>query len=126
MFTESIVFPITHLGIVFNTLGSFILVCVAAPLLTLWKIPPTNKPIALSSKVVENAMTMLIYQTSLTLVTLIMTNNFRRHLMVWKIFAPRFMLNAFILFLMNVVLTFVSVGYSSVKVVSRWYQVFGA
>jgi phosphatidylinositol glycan class O len=126
MFTETIVFPVTHLAILLNTLGPFVLVAIAIPLLTLWKITPTNKPIALSSKIVENAMTMLIYQTSLTLVTLIMTNNFRRHLMVWKIFAPRFMLNAIILFLMNVILTFVSVGYSSVKVVSRWYDVFGA
>lgn len=126
MFTETIVFPVTHLAILLNTLGSFILVAIAIPLLTLWKIPPTNKPVALSSKIVENALTVLIYQTSLTLVTLIMTNNFRRHLMVWKIFAPRFMLNALILVLFNVVLTFVSVGYSSVKVVSRWYEVFGA
>lgn len=125
MFTETISFPITHLAIVLNTLGPFILVSVAVPLLTLWKIPPTNKPVALSSKIAENAMTMLIYQTCLTLVTLIMTNNFRRHLMVWKIFAPRFMLNAIILILMNLVLTFVSVGYASMKVVSRWYNVFG-
>lgn len=125
-FTETITFPFTHLSIILNTFGSFILVSISIPLLTLWKISPTNKPIALSSKIVENAMTMLIYQTSLTLVTLIMTNHFRRHLMVWKIFAPRFMLNAIILFLMNVTLTFISVGYSSVKVVSRWYDVFGA
>lgn len=125
MFTETITFPFTHLAIILNTLGSFILVAIAIPLLTLWKIPPTNKPVALSSKIAENAMTMLIYQTCLTLVTLIMTNNFRRHLMVWKIFAPRYMLNAIILFLLNVILTFISVGYSSVKVVSRWYQVFG-
>lgn len=126
MFTETIVFPVTHLAILLNTLGAFILAAIAIPLLTLWKIPPTNKPVALSSKIVENALTVLIYQTSLTLVTLIMTNNFRRHLMVWKIFAPRFMLNAIILVLLNVILTFISVGYSSVKVVSRWYEVFGA
>lgn len=125
MFTESIMFPITHFGILLNTLGSFILVCVAVPLLTLWKIPPTNKPVALSSKIAENAMTMLIYQTCLTIVTLVTTNNFRRHLMVWKIFAPRFMLNALILFLMNCVLTFISVGYASYRVVSRWYDVYG-
>jgi phosphatidylinositol glycan class O len=125
MFTETITFPFTHLALVLNTLGPFILVATAIPLLTLWKIPPTNKPIALSSKIVEAAMTMLIYQTSLTLITLIMTNNFRRHLMVWKIFAPRFMLNALILFLMNIVLTFVSVGWSSVKVVTRWYDQYG-
>lgn len=125
MFTETIVFPITHFGILLNTLGSFILVCVAIPLLTLWKIPPTNKPVALSSKIAENAMTMLIYQTCLTIITLITTNHFRRHLMVWKIFAPRFMLNALILFMMNVVLTFVSVGYASYKVISRWYDVYG-
>lgn len=125
MFTETITFPVTHLAIVLNTLGSFILTAIAVPLLILWKIPPTNKPVALSSKIAEASMTMLIYQTSLTLVTLIMTNNLRRHLMVWKIFAPRYMLNALILVLLNVILTFVSVGYSSVKVVSRWYEVFG-
>ncbi|KGK39776.1 hypothetical protein JL09_g1120 [Pichia kudriavzevii] len=125
MFTETISFPITHLAIILNTLGSFILVALAVPLLSLWKIPPTNKPVALVSKIAEGSMTMLIYQTCLTLVTLITTNNLRRHLMVWKIFAPRFMLNALILFLMNIILTFVSVGYASVKVILRWYSVFG-
>lgn len=125
MFTETISFPFTHLAIILNTLGPFILIAVAIPLLVIWKIPPTKKPITLCSKIVENSMTVLIYQTILTLVTLVMTNHLRRHLMVWKIFAPRFMLNALILFLFNIILTFISVGYSSVNAVLRWYQVFG-
>ncbi|KAG7728759.1 hypothetical protein KL933_001992 [Ogataea haglerorum] len=123
--TESIVFPFTHLCILMDTLGPFIIVCLCIALMCLWKIPPTSKAISLISKIVENSSTLLIYQSCLTLSTLIMTNHFRRHLMVWKIFAPRFMLNGIILITMNVILSLVTVGFATGRVIKRWNQVFG-
>lgn len=120
MLTKTITFPFTHLTILLNTLGPFILVGLAIPMLSLWRIPPTQKPIGLISKVVENGMTLIIYQTFLTLSTLVMSNHFRRHLMVWKIFAPRFMLNSMVLILFNVVVTCIAVGYATFNSLKRW------
>ncbi|GMF25389.1 unnamed protein product [[Candida] boidinii] len=125
LLTETILFPITHIAIILETFGSFIIIYLSIPLLTLWKIPPNNKPIALISKIVENATSLMIYQLCLTLSTLIMTAHFRRHLMVWKIFAPRFMLNAMLVILMNIIVTFISVGFVSSRVIKHWYQIFG-
>ncbi|GMG40490.1 unnamed protein product [Ambrosiozyma monospora] len=123
---DRVMSPWNEATIVLDTFGPFIIVCVSIALLTLWKIPPTNKPITLIAKVVSTVTSLLIYQLCLTLSTLIMANNFRRHLMVWKIFAPRFMLNAMILILMNFILTGVTVFFASRKVIKRWYEVFGA
>lgn len=120
MLTKEITFPLTHLTILLNTFGPFILIGIAIPLLSLWKISPTQKPIGLVSRVVENGTTLLIYQTFLTLSTLVMSNHFRRHLMVWKIFAPRFMLNSMILILLNVVITCISIGYTTFNSLKRW------
>ncbi|ODV88010.1 hypothetical protein CANARDRAFT_193846 [[Candida] arabinofermentans NRRL YB-2248] len=125
LLTETIVFPFTHIAIALNTFGPFIIVGLCVALLSLWKIPPTAKPISLISKIVENSTSLLIYQLCLTLSTLIMANHFRRHLMVWKIFAPRFMLNAMILIVLNVVLTLITVGFASGTVIKRWYKMFG-
>ncbi|CDK27793.1 unnamed protein product [Kuraishia capsulata CBS 1993] len=123
---EKITFPFTHLTVILNTLGPFIIVSLCVALLSIWKITPTNKPITLFSRIVENATGILIYQSCLTLSTLIMAAHFRRHLMVWKIFAPRFMLNGLIIICMNIVLTFVTVGVGSGKVVKRWNELFGS
>jgi len=55
-----------------------------------------------------------------------MTNHFRRHLMVWKIFAPRYMLNGMVLIVLNLVVVFVCVGFAAPRVIRRWYDAFGA
>lgn len=120
MLTKTITFPFTHLTILLNTFGPFILIGLAVPLLSLWRISPTQKPIGLISKVVENGTTLIIYQTFLTLSTLIMSNHFRRHLMVWKIFAPRFMLNSIILILLNIVITCIGIGYTTFNSLKKW------
>ncbi|KAI0464409.1 hypothetical protein LJB42_002023 [Komagataella kurtzmanii] len=125
MMTEKITFPFTHIGIIFNTLGPFIIVYLSVPLLVLWKIPPTNKPISLIGKVAENCTALSAYQTCLTLSTLIMTANFRRHLMVWKIFAPRFMLNGILTILLNVVVFGVGFYIALGRIVRKINNIFG-
>lgn len=123
--TETITFPFTHICVLLDTLGPFILLSIGVTLLTFWKRSPGNKPGTLMSKVVENATSLIIYQVTLTLSTMIMTNHFRRHLMVWKIFAPRYMLNALILIVMNVIIVFVTIGFACPRVLQRWADVFG-
>lgn len=123
--TETIWFPFTHLNIVLNTFGLFIIVALAIPLITLWKIPPSNKPITVLSQIITNATTMVTYQMVVSLSLLIFAAHFRRHLMVWKVFAPRFMLSGMLVIVLNVVLVLVTLWFGTGKVVTQVNRIFG-
>lgn len=125
MTTESITFPFTHLNIALNTFGSFIIVCLAIPLITLWRIVPSNKPITVLSQIITNITTLLTYQIIISLSSLVFAANFRRHLMVWKIFAPRFMFSGMLLIVLNIVLIFVTLLFGTGKVVTQVNRIFG-
>jgi len=123
--TEKITFPFTHLAIVLNTFGPFIIVAISISLITLWKIPPSFKPISLYGKIIENCGTLLIYETLVTLSTLIFAAVFRRHLMVWKIFAPRFMFAGLVQIAINVVLVTITIGFSCGRLILQINRIFG-
>lgn len=61
---------------------------------------------------VLGSLGLQLYFSLTTLTTMIFATHFRRHLMVWKIFAPRFMCAAFILLVVDVAVlfSFVCVG----------------
>lgn len=125
MTTETITLPFTHLNIVLNTFGSFIIVCLAVPLITLWRIPPSNKPITVLSQIITNVTTLLSYQTFTSTSSFIFAAHFRRHLMVWKIFAPRFMLGGLLLVVTNLTLIFLTLWLGTGKVLSQVNRIFG-
>ncbi|VVT48553.1 uncharacterized protein SAPINGB_P001835 [Magnusiomyces paraingens] len=90
--SSTIIFPFTHLALILNTFAPQIIVSLAVPLLLLWKIPPSKTPTTLLQLVSKSGITLILYQATITLSTMVFALHFRRHLMVWKIFAPRFML----------------------------------
>lgn len=124
MTNETIIFPFTHLNILLNTFGSFIIVCLSAPLITLWKIPPSSKHITLLSQIITVTTTILTYQTLLSVSSFIFTAHFRRHLMVWKIFAPRFMLNGLLLVLINVVMVVLTLWFGTRRILTQVNRIF--
>lgn len=123
--TQSIVFPFTHLNILLNTFGSFFIVCISLPLITLWRLPPTAKPITILSQIVTNVTTLMTYQTMTSIMSFIFVAHFRRHLMVWKVFAPRFMLSALLLIVFNVTLTLVTMWFSTRRLLTQVNRIFG-
>ncbi|CCH45050.1 putative membrane protein [Wickerhamomyces ciferrii] len=123
--TEKITFPFTHLAIVLNTFGPFIIVALSVSLITLWKIPPSQKPISLYSRIIENCGTLLIYETLVALSALIFATVFRRHLMVWKIFAPRFMFAGLVQIVINIVLVTTTIGFSCGRLILQINRIFG-
>lgn len=125
MTTETITLPFTHLNILLNTFGSFIIVCLSIPLITLWKIPPSNKPITVLSQIITNVTTLISYQTFTSISSFIFAAHFRRHLMVWKIFAPRFMLSGLLLIVTNLTLIFITTWLGTGKVISQVNRIFG-
>ncbi|KAK9460832.1 uncharacterized protein V1516DRAFT_692037 [Lipomyces oligophaga] len=96
IFTDKIVFPVTHLALIFNTFGPYILAGLSLPLTVFYKLSPSPKNLRASelivSKVVKAVSGGMIHVALLSLINCVMTAVLRRHLMVWKIFAPRFML----------------------------------
>lgn len=122
--TELIVFPFTHINIVLNTFGSFIIMCLSIPLISMWKIQPSNKPITVLAQIVTDMTTFLTYNLFTSTLSLIFAAHFRRHLMVWKIFAPRFMLSGMLIIVINIMFVFFTLWFGSSKVVSRIYRIF--
>lgn len=121
--TPTVVYPFSPATVVFNTLGGFLLAGLAVPLVALWNRAPlyignTPKPKSGSNSKNESdpfsklppppllpdsqiqiesvlaAVGLMIYYTALLLGAAVSAAVLRRHLMVWKVFAPRFMAGA--------------------------------
>lgn len=114
-----------------NTFGVFVLAGLAVPLLATWAVSPVQSSEASSGKkvlVLPDALRiglgMQLYFTTLVLGSATSAAILRRHLMVWKVFAPRFMLAGVSLLVLDVALgvaMFVGLG----KVVRKVEGVFG-
>lgn len=92
--TQKIVLPITHLILVLNSLGTLILGAFAAVLIPIWRQPPAKDHEVIAQRVALSGFVYILYFALLTFCTTLYAALLRRHLMVWKIFAPRFMLAA--------------------------------
>ncbi|CCF59922.1 hypothetical protein KAFR_0I01410 [Kazachstania africana CBS 2517] len=123
--SEKIVFPTTHISIILNTFGPHILVALSVALITLWKQPPdVLKPQTLLGRIVSNCGILLIYNTILCLSSFIWVTHFRRHLMVWKIFCPRFIFASLCLIVVQVVVTFGTIGFATGRLIEHINDIF--
>lgn len=123
--SETITFPFTHLAIVLNTFGPHILVALSVALLTLWKQQPdVLKPQTLLGRIVSNCGMLLVYNTVLCLSSFIWVTHFRRHLMVWKIFCPRYLFASMSLIVVQVVIVFGTVAFASGRLIRQINDIF--
>lgn len=137
---STVKYPWSPLLVVLNTFGAQILAAVAVPLVVLWKRPvdprgriplraagktfgtssspstsssnaDTSSPtISLLSDVVQAAATHLLYYATINLATTMWAGHLRRHLMLYRIFSPRFMMGAAVLGVVDVVVMLAAVG----------------
>lgn len=98
LLTSTVTYPFSPLTVVANSFGPLFLMALAAPLLALWNRAPLaeggseEKPdVQVKGESTLAALGMMIYYTTLMLGTAVSAAILRRHLMVWKVFAPRFM-----------------------------------
>ncbi|KAL6927495.1 hypothetical protein ACO0SA_003794 [Hanseniaspora valbyensis] len=125
MINKTIKFPITHIAILINTFGPFIIIAISVALITLWRQPPKIlKPQTLLSRIVSNTGILIIYNTLLCLSNCIFVAHFRRHLMVWKIFCPRFLFSCMTLIIIDIVIIFVTIAFASGRVIRQVDTVF--
>jgi phosphatidylinositol glycan class O len=99
-------FTLSGVTVVLNSVGPVLLAALAVPLVALWNRSPlsagpptTEKPAEkvradtqIQGESIIAGLGIMIYYAVLLLGTAVSAAILRRHLMVWKVFAPRFML----------------------------------
>ena len=108
-----------YAGAVMNTFGPHFLISLAAPLLALWNVAPLPQPavdVKARADAVRASLGTMLYHATLLLSSATCAAWLRRHLMVWKIFAPRFMLAASTVLVVDLAVLFgVAVGVGRVS-----------
>ncbi|OJJ38433.1 hypothetical protein ASPWEDRAFT_103166 [Aspergillus wentii DTO 134E9] len=121
---STVKYPWSPLLVILNTFGAQILVAIAVPLTVLWKRPletndraqgsasakPANPSTRILSDVIQAACTHLLYLATINLATTMWAGHLRRHLMLYRIFSPRFMMGAAVLGVVDVVLMLFAVA----------------
>ncbi|KAF7333509.1 GPI ethanolamine phosphate transferase 3 [Mycena venus] len=102
LLTSTMQFTLSGFTVVLNSVGPVLLAGLAVPLVALWnrenpaqKQKPTVKIRAdtqIQGESIIAGLGAMIYYAALLLGTAVSAAVLRRHLMVWKVFAPRFML----------------------------------
>ena len=105
---KTIKYPWSPLLIVLNTFGAQILTVVAVPMVVLWKQPPKKQ--GLLGDVAKALATHLSFYAVINLATAMWAGHLRRHLMLYRIFSPRFMAAAAVLLVVDLVGIFTALG----------------
>ncbi|KAI9683825.1 MAG: mannose-ethanolamine phosphotransferase gpi13 [Trizodia sp. TS-e1964] len=97
---HTIRYPWSPLLLVLNTFGAQILAAAAVPLLALWMRPP-GKANARVADVGRAAAGLLVYFASAALAAAVCAAWLRRHLMLYRVFSPRFLMGAMALLVVD-------------------------
>lgn len=94
-------YPWTPLAVALNHFAGQILACAALPLLVLWKVSPRRKG---ALEAVSRALAVFVaYYALQSLATMAWAGHLRRHLMLYRVFSPRFMMAAAVLLVVDLV-----------------------
>ena len=123
--SDKITFPLSQISLILNTFGPHIIVALSVALITLWKQPPdVLKPQTLLGRIVSNCGMLLIYNTVLCLSSLIWVTIFRRHLMVWKIFCPRYIFACLCLIITQLIIIIGTVAFATSRLIQHINDIF--
>lgn len=95
--TKNLRYPLSAVTVFLNTVGPFLLVSVAAVLVPLWRRPMFNDPRQILTLALKAVIATMGVAAAHTLSVMAAATILRRHLMAWKIFAPRFIYGGIIL-----------------------------
>ena len=112
----TVVYPFSPLLVILNTLGPYLLTAIALPLFVFWNFSPTLKdqpPLLLIRHLIKATVAFSTYQATVGLASAIFAAHFKRHLMVWKIFAPRFMLGGITMLGTDLVIVGLALGWGA-------------
>ena len=120
---QTIRYPWSPMLVILNFFGAQILTTVAVPLLVIWKQPPKSR--GLLGSIAKAMATFILYHAVINLATTMWAGWLRRHLMLYRIFSPRFMTGAAVLLLLDLIGILVAIGgvrsnFSSIAEVFGW------
>ena len=140
LLTPTVTYPLSPLTVLINSFGPQFLVGVAAPLLSLWNRAPfvpalsnsggnkkdvqSRTDTSRAASVVLAGLGMMMYYASLLFGSAVSAAILRRHLMVWKVFAPRFMCAVIAVLVVDVAVLF-GVGVGVAKIEQKVEKTFG-
>ncbi|PVH98746.1 hypothetical protein DM02DRAFT_565880 [Periconia macrospinosa] len=119
---RTIRYPWSPLLVILNHFGAHILCAVAVPAIVLWKQPPKKK--GLLGDVAKAVGTHLLFYATVNLATTVWAGHLRRHLMLYRIFSPRFMVGGAALVIVDLFCIFIAVGGTRISFLSV-AEVFG-
>ncbi|ORY70094.1 GPI ethanolamine phosphate transferase [Pseudomassariella vexata] len=94
-------YPWSPIVVILNTFAGQILACVAVPLVVIWKTNPKRKGVLES---VTRALGVFVaFYATQSLATMAWAGWLRRHLMLFRVFSPRFMVAAAVLLIVDLV-----------------------
>jgi phosphatidylinositol glycan class O len=105
---RTIRYPWSPIFVMLNTFGAHILAAVSVPAISLWRSPPRKQ--GMLNDVAKAVATHVLFYATLSLATAMWAGWLRRHLMLYRIFSPRFMMAAAVLIVVEIVSVFVAVG----------------
>ncbi|KDR72845.1 hypothetical protein GALMADRAFT_212861 [Galerina marginata CBS 339.88] len=141
--TPTLSYPWSVVGVVLNSAGPIFLFALAVPLTALWNRAPLPPPPTTTQSREQPQMTpesdadaqvkhegtlaalgVTIYYLALLLGTAVSAAILRRHLMVWKVFAPRFIAAVIELLAVDVAVL-LGVGFGVERITGRMKRMFG-
>ncbi|KAG5941444.1 hypothetical protein E4U59_001762 [Claviceps monticola] len=99
-------YPWTPLVVILNTFAGPILAAVSVPLLSMWKVGPKQKGVL--ETVARSMAVFVAYYAVEALATMSWAGWLRRHLMLYRVFSPRFMMAGVLLLVLDLVLLLVT------------------
>ncbi|RMZ86706.1 hypothetical protein DV736_g6068, partial [Chaetothyriales sp. CBS 134916] len=112
---QEIHYPWSPLLVTLNTFGAQILCAAAVPLTVLWKRQISKDGLrGVWNNVMNASLTHMLYYATIQLATTMWAGHLRRHLMLYRVFMPRFLMASVVLLIVDVVL--ISIALPSVRV----------
>lgn len=105
---KTVRYPWSPLLVMLNSFGSQLLAAAFVPLVVLWKQPPKKQ--GLLESVTKAMATHFLYHAVISLATSMWASWLRRHLMLYRVFSPRFMTAALVSLIVDIVGIFVAIG----------------
>lgn len=102
---RTIRYPWSPLLIVLNTFGAQIICAAAVPLTVLWKRPTGKAGLrGVWNDVLNACLTHVLYYATIQLATTMWAGHLRRHLMLYRVFMPRYLMGCAVLLIVDMVL----------------------
>lgn len=102
---RTITYPWSPLLVLFNSFGAQILCAAAVPLVVLWKRPVSPDGLrGVWGDVTNATLTHILYYATIQLATTLWAGHLRRHLMLYRVFMPRFLMASGVLAIVELVL----------------------